>query len=54
MSKVPEDLSSQKIQKKKVLHAGISEQNGLTLITSFPLMQEGRIKLKPHNILKEA
>lgn len=35
-SKVPGDLSSQKIQKKKVLHAGISEQNGLNLITGFP------------------
>lgn len=48
--KLPEDFSNQKIPKRKVLHAGISEQNGLNLITSFPSMQEGRIKLNPHNI----
>lgn len=29
--KGPWGLSDQKIRKKKVLHAGISEQNGLTL-----------------------
>lgn len=49
---LPEDLSNQKIQKKKVLHAGISEQNGLILIIGFPSMQEGKIKLNPRNILK--
>lgn len=51
MLHLAEDLSNQKIQKKKVLHAGISEQNGLILITGFPSMQESRMKLNPHNIL---
>lgn len=54
MSKVPGDLSNQKIQKKKLLHAGISEQNGLNLITGFPSMQESRISLNPCNVIKEA
>lgn len=54
IAKLPEDLSNQKIQKKKVLHAGISEQNGLNVITGFPSMQEGRIKLNPLSIIKEA
>lgn len=54
MLKVPGDLSNQKTQKKKVLHAGISEQNGLNLITGFPSMQKGRIKLNSHSVLKEA
>lgn len=54
MSKGPGDISNQKIQKKKVLHAGISEQNGLNLITGFPSMQEGRIYRNPCNVIKEA
>lgn len=54
LSKIPGNLSNQKIQKKKVLHAGISKQNGLNLIIGFSSMQKGKIKLNPHNILKEA
>lgn len=40
MLRVPEDLSNQKIQKKKVLHAGISEQNGLNVITGYSSTQK--------------
>ena len=50
---VPENLSNQKIQKKKVLHAGTSEQNGLILITGFSSMQEGRIKQKSIYFFKD-
>lgn len=40
MSKVPEDLSHQQIQKKKLLHAGISEQNGFNVIDGCSSKQE--------------
>lgn len=40
MSKAPEDRSDQKIQKKKVLHAGIRGHSDLNLNTSFPSMQK--------------
>lgn len=40
MSKAPEDLSHQQIQKKKLLHAGISEQNGLNVIDGCSSKQE--------------